>query len=161
MHLTSVERYLKSRKLYSNYFAGVAQAGRRAALRTLLLEVQVLSPAFGVCRHGANWQTRQSQKLHCEGSSPSACIIESLWVWRNSGRRTGLRSRLLEVQVLSPTSDFRRRSSIGRARVCQARGREFKPPRRLHILLHAWPSGLQAQGRSPCQGGSIPSACFI
>ena len=49
-------------------------------------------------------------------------------------RRAGLRSRLLEVQVLSPTSDFRRRSSIGRARVCQARGREFKPPRRFHIL---------------------------
>ena len=71
-------------------------------------------------------------KLHLEGSNPSACIGNSKFVGvAQFGRRAGLRSRLLKVQVLSPTSVFRRRSSIGRARACQARGREFKPPRRL------------------------------
>ena len=127
-----------------------------------MLEVQVLSSHLNlclVCRHGAIWQTRQSQKLHCEGSSPSACIGNLKFVGvAQFGRRAGLRSRLLKVQVLSPTSVFRRRSSIGRARACQARGREFEPPRRLQITarLAEW---IQAQGCKPCQGGSIPSAC--
>lgn len=77
------------RSLYpTGLFAGVAQLGRRAALRALLLEVQVLSPAFGLCRHGAIWQTRQSQKLHFEGSNPSACISDLKFVGVAQCRQT-------------------------------------------------------------------------
>ena len=62
------------------------------------------------------------------------------------GRRAGLRSRLLEVQVLSPTFVFSRRSSIGRARARHARGREFKPPRRLQTArLAEWILGAGSQ----------------
>lgn len=68
-------RSLRSRvRISPDALCGRGAIGRRAVLRRLLLEVQVLSSAFDNLQVWRNRQTRQSQTLHPEGSNPSTCI---------------------------------------------------------------------------------------
>ena len=67
-------RSLRTRvRISPDALADVAQPGRRAAPRTLLLEVQILSSASGL-QVWRNRQTRRSQEPQVVGSNPSTCI---------------------------------------------------------------------------------------
>jgi hypothetical protein len=68
------------------------------------------------------------------------------------GRRAGLRSRLLEVQVLSPTSDFRRRSSIGSSASMPRSRLGVRVSSPTPDFMHAWPSGFRGAGPQPLSG---------
>jgi hypothetical protein len=67
-------RSLRTRvRVSPDALADVAQPGRRAAPRTLLLEVQILSSASRL-QVWRNRQTRRSQEPQVVGSNPSTCI---------------------------------------------------------------------------------------
>lgn len=65
------------------------------------------------------------------------------------GRRAGLRSRLLEVQVLSPTSDLSRRSSIGSSASMPRSRLGVRVSSPTPDTLHAWPSGFRRRVAAP------------
>ncbi len=111
----------------------MAQFGRRGSLKNCIVKVRVLLPALmiEVCGCGAIWQTRRSQKPVVGGSSPLTHIDYSVGVAQLEERERAT----LEAGSSNLLADF----------CC--------------LNKHAWPSGFQAQGRSPCQDGSIPSAC--
>jgi hypothetical protein len=68
-------RSLRTRvRVSPDAYADVAQPGRRAAPRTLLLEVQILSSApiaLAICRSGARGRRVELKPPKIEGSTPS------------------------------------------------------------------------------------------